>query len=140
MTYIALVHYSKIDIVLEDPLNTTFYLWNNLTQQFHVDEFEIKFRVFVCGEHKEERSPGSETIVTHLELHKQFFASHVKINLTVSCGDVDVIANWTVMNEQRVDDIDGYCVQYQCDSTQQNQTVSNAHIHIHCCSCKMWPF
>jgi len=96
-----------------------------LSQHFYTNEFGIEFSIFVCGEYKEERSPAAKTRVTNLELHKQFFAPHMKINLTVSCEDVDVIANWTLTYEQRDDNIDGYHVQYQCDGIHQKQTVSN---------------
>ena len=62
--------------MLDDSLNATVYLWDNLEQHNHSGEFQIKFGVIATNLLKTNRSVIAETdIFTELDLRKELYDS-----------------------------------------------------------------
>ena len=107
-----------------------------MSQHIREDQFSISFSVLVAEKYSNDRSDAAQTAVDHTDLPQ-----YLKINLTVSCEETDVIASWRLIDTQRHDDINGYCIQYQCDTLQQLiQTVSCTHSHSDVCIMVYWSY
>ena len=62
--------------MLDDSLNATVYLWDNLEQHNHSGKFQIKFGVIATDLLKTNRSVIAETdIFTELDLRKELYDS-----------------------------------------------------------------